>query len=221
MLPFLPALITGGIDLIGDMVSQGNARSAFKHRYQDTVADQRAAGLNPALAYGQGGGNPQTADFGDIGSAAAGGARDYASAKQMAAQTNLTQTQADLLKAQKDDLIRQTRLRTQGAEYGPEIQMYRHMSTKARALIDVIRETQAEQTNASDVEGRKARNQLDKHRAEFMKLSLPEQRAIADYFNSAYGRKERYMQSARDWSSTATDWIKAFRGGNTTNVYRR
>lgn len=46
-----------------DMMNQANAFSAqqFATRYQTTVKDLEAAGLNPMLAYGQGGGSPPSA----------------------------------------------------------------------------------------------------------------------------------------------------------------
>lgn len=66
------SLIGGAADIYGqrsanqanlDMMNQANAFSAqqFATRYQTTVKDLEAAGLNPMLAYGQGGGSPPSA----------------------------------------------------------------------------------------------------------------------------------------------------------------
>ena len=70
--PVLGSLVGGGLSMIGqnktnqtnmDLANQANAFSAdqFATRYQTTVKDLEAAGLNPMLAYGQGGGSPPSA----------------------------------------------------------------------------------------------------------------------------------------------------------------
>ncbi|WNK14134.1 MAG: DNA pilot protein [Microvirus sp.] len=99
--PLAPA-----IDLVGGIVSANQARSAFKSRYQDTVADMKKAGLNPALAYGQGGGNPQTVPLPHVGESIQRSQQVGASAKQAQANAALTEAQTNLLRAQTADLSR-------------------------------------------------------------------------------------------------------------------
>lgn len=112
MLPIDPTgLVTAGLDLVGGVFNANQTRDAFKHRYQDTVKDMKKAGLNPALAYGQGGGNPQTTPLPEIGSSYAKGAQSAASAQQSKAAAELTKTQTDLLQAQREDIIAGTRLK--------------------------------------------------------------------------------------------------------------
>lgn len=63
-----PAIVAGGAALAGKLVDNyfageraddawDRTHSAYQHRYQDTMADMRAAGLNPILAAGSGGFN--------------------------------------------------------------------------------------------------------------------------------------------------------------------
>ena len=112
ILDFLPLAGTA-IDAITGAASAKAQREAFKHRYQDTVADMRKAGLNPALAYGQGGGNPSTVPLPELGSTLVRGAQAAAGAKQALAQREQTVAQTNLLKAQTGDLINNIRLKNQ------------------------------------------------------------------------------------------------------------
>ena len=71
----LPALIAAGASLVGghmrneanrDLANEANAFSAhqFANRYQTTVKDMQAAGLNPMLAYSQGASGSPTGQVG-------------------------------------------------------------------------------------------------------------------------------------------------------------
>lgn len=131
LLDFVP-VIGPALDAVSGALSESNARGAFKTRYQDTVADLKAAGLNPALAYGQGGGSPQTAPLPDIGSSLSRASQTGASAKQAEAQANNTNAQTRLLNAQADDLIQGLRLKNQAL--GADIE-----NTKARTITEGYR----------------------------------------------------------------------------------
>lgn len=220
------ALVSGGLNLVGDMVSQNNARSAFKHRYQDTVADMKKAGLNPALAYGQGGGNPQTSDFGDIGSATVEGYQAVASARQAATQRRLTEAQAKLLEAQTDDLKRITANRAKVSDLMPYRELQKNISIEQRAIIDMIERAQREATNASDVRAHLSANELQTIETELAKLTLPQARAAAKYFQTWLGRNQLTIDKALSIIESVTGSIGNLKGGgsrtyNTNNYIPR
>lgn len=164
------ALVAGGLDLLGGVASEANARDAFKHRYQDTVADMKAAGLNPALAYGQGGGNPQTVDYPDIGTAAIRGAQTAAQAKQASANTELTTAQAKLLEAQTADLINKTFWEMNTARENARL-------TSGRADLTATQADVAANSAAANISGAKST-------ADLLRLQVPEQQAIAKFFGT-------------------------------------
>jgi hypothetical protein len=111
-------LITAGVDLVGGIVSANQARKAFKTRYQDTVNDMKKAGLNPALAYGQGGGNPTTVPLPEVGTSYQKGVATSASAKQARANQELTEAQTNLLRAQTAELSKRPFLENQALQFG-------------------------------------------------------------------------------------------------------
>lgn len=86
-----------------DAAERANDFSAhsFATRYQTTVNDMRAAGLNPMLAYSQGGGSPPSGAQANVpansGAAFSGG---YMAGKVNEAQVELIQAQADAASAQ-------------------------------------------------------------------------------------------------------------------------
>lgn len=104
-------LLGAGLDAITGAASAKAQRDAFKHRYQDTVADMRKAGLNPALAYGQGGGNPSTVPLPELGSSLVKGVTGAAQAAQARASAAKTIAETKLLNAQAEDLKENLRLK--------------------------------------------------------------------------------------------------------------
>ncbi|WNK14972.1 MAG: DNA pilot protein [Microvirus sp.] len=107
---FLP-VVSGIADAITGNSNAQQARDAYKSRYQDTVKDIKKAGLNPALAYGQGGGNPQTHDRPLPGEQTSKAAQQFGAANTAKQQAELIKTQNDLLQAQKTDIILGTQLK--------------------------------------------------------------------------------------------------------------
>ncbi|WNK14157.1 MAG: DNA pilot protein [Microvirus sp.] len=106
-------IVAPGLDAVAGVINAKQARDAFKNRYQDTVRDMKKAGLNPALAYGQGGGNPQTHDIPELGSSVTKAVGTAASAAQANANMELTKAQTKLLNRQADALALKPTLENQ------------------------------------------------------------------------------------------------------------
>lgn len=109
------AAIGAGLGALGNVFSgKANAKQAernYRHRYQWEVGDLKAAGLNPALAYGHNAPIPQTQPIEPMGDAMSRGAQSGSSAKQASAQSELIKSQNELLKAQTADLVENAKLK--------------------------------------------------------------------------------------------------------------
>lgn len=201
----LVPVIGPALDAAAGVGSAMQARSAFKTRYQDTVKDMRKAGLNPALAYGQGGGNPQTSDLPDVGSSLTRAAQASASAKQAEAERKKTEAETKLLEAQTADLTLQPGLinqritsETHAADNLAAFRGWLSDSERTRSFIG--RDTMAAAIRRILAE------------AESAELSLPERRAYAKYYKSPMGRAEPYINQAATTAKDINDLISTYLG---------
>lgn len=178
MLPLIGAAIaSGALNLAGDIFTQTTARSAYKSRYQDEVKDLLKAGLNPALAYGANPGQPNTATFSGIGDAAMSGYQAAQQAKEMAARTDLTASQAALLKAQTADLVQNVRLKNnliQADIINRDTNTAVQRTTGQQAQLNLKR---SKATYNADVSRANTAAQI-------MHQQMPEAKAIGDWFRN-------------------------------------
>lgn len=197
--PGTATLIGTGLNVVGGLFSQSSARGAYQHRYQDTVKDMRAAGLNPALAYGQNpGGGAQTHDFGDVGSQAA-------SASQAAANAAKTRAETDLLQGQKAELLQRARLMNAYINAGIETRKSTTDVNTARQGLMSYDLRQRKATIDSDIDAALAANLQQT-------LQTPEARARAKYYQQT-GPASFYLNNATDIAKS----VAALRGAQGLN----
>lgn len=103
-------LISGGLSLLGgerrnvaqaEQAQAANAFSAqqFASRYQTTVKDMEAAGLNPMLAYSQGGGSPPSGQQAQMVDTFSPAVESFNRTRSTAAQNAVQNAQVDNIKA--------------------------------------------------------------------------------------------------------------------------
>lgn len=202
------AVINAGANLVGGLFSQSSARSAYQHRYQDTVQDMKKAGLNPALAYGQNpGGGAQTHDFGDIGSQAA-------TAAQAAANAAKTHAETELLQGQKLELLQRARLMNAYINAGIETRKSTTDVNTARQGLYSYDLRQRKATIDSDIDAALAANIQQT-------LQTPEARARAKYYQQT-GPASFYLNNAIDVGKTVAQ-LRGAQGLNKprTPIYMR
>jgi len=142
---WIPAAVAAGLSFLGgerrnsaqaDQAQQANAFSAqqFATRYQTTMADMRAAGLNPMLAYMQGGGSPPSGQQATMFDTISPAVSAYYSSQLADANTNLSNSSAAQADAQQrliDSTVEKTR---------QEVINLRTDNDRSKAVIETLRE---------------------------------------------------------------------------------
>lgn len=186
-------LISGGLGLLGGMQSnKANAREADKNRqfqermratqYQTAVADLKAAGLNPMLAYTQGGaGTPSGSQahaenaVSPAVSSAVAAANALASVGNMIADTTNKEAQTENIKA--DTALKYTT----EALYGAQKYLTNAQTSSARSRAEVDAET---------VQAAIARARAE---ARLRQLEIPEKEQSAKFWGGLAGDFGKYI----------------------------
>lgn len=194
---FWGAVVGGVLGAAGAMDANSSAAASAREQmefqqynsntaYRRAVADMKAAGLNPMLAYSQGGASvPGGAQYKpeNVGAAAVSGAQQ---ANMLNAQVEKTIAETDLLRAQRDATSQDV------VKKGSEIEQIVASTAVAKATVKEIESRIHLQNNQAEaliqqVKESIAREDLAKVDTILRKASIAEARAMERFFSSDFG----------------------------------
>lgn len=118
--------------------AQGFSAQQFASRYQTTVSDMQAAGLNPMLAYSQGGGSPPSGVTANV-PANSGAAASSAYWSSKVAEAQVENTEADTSVKRAQAMLTEAQTGATGASADQSRASIAFMETQGKKILEEIR----------------------------------------------------------------------------------